>query len=252
MFKNAIARKPGPNFASGLTSMYSGNPNYELLLDQHQAYLEALRSLGLHIDLLDVLLDFPDAYFVEDVAVVAADIAIISRPGAPSREGETKYIESALEKYCTLAHIQSPGTLDGGDVMIVSDHCYIGISERTNRDGAAQLGEIVTNLGMGWTPVPISGGLHLKSDVNYIGRNTLLLSEAMARMEIFSQFDHIIVDERELHAANSLLVNGILLTPRGFPQTKAQLLAKGFDIIELDTSEVQKMDGGLSCMSLRF
>ena len=252
MFKNAIARNPGLNFANGLTTATSGIPSYELILKQHQAYLDTMRSLGLHIDLLDALPDFPDAYFVEDVAIVTAEIAVISRPGAASREGEIAHIVSALDKYRPLAWIQAPGTLDGGDVMITEDHCFIGLSERTNREGAAQLGAIMTKHGFSWTAVPLSGGLHLKSDVNYIGQKTLLLSKEMAEKDIFSQFNQIVVDARESHAANSLLVNGRLITPKGFPRTKAKLLAKGFDIIELNTSEVQKMDGGLSCMSLRF
>jgi dimethylargininase len=252
MFKNAITRKPGPNFANGLTSINLGEPSFELILQQHNAYLRTLRSLGLQVDLLEALPEYPDAYFVEDVAVVTHDIAVITLPGAPSREGETETIASALAKYRDLAWIRPPGTLDGGDVMMVGNHCYIGISERTNRAGAAQLGEILEKYGMTWTPVPLAGGLHLKSDVNFIGRNTLLLSKAMVELEVFSQYDRIVVEEEEAQAANSLLVNGRLLTPKGFPRTKTLLLERGFDIIELDTSEVQKMDGGLSCMSLRF
>jgi dimethylargininase len=100
--------------------------------------------------------------------------------------------------------------------------------------------------------VPLAGGLHLKSDVNYIGRNTLLLNEEMASLEIFDPYKKIVVDKEEAHAVNSLLVNGRLLTPKGFPRTNAQLRSNGFNLIELDTSEIQKMDGGLSCMSLRF
>jgi dimethylargininase len=141
MFKYAITRKPGPNFASGLTSALLGKPSYELILQQHEVYLHTLRSLELHVIVLDVLADYPDAYFVEDVAVVTKNRAVITRPGAPSRAGETAHISSALAEYRELAWIQPPGTLDGGDVMMVKNHCYIGISRRTNREGAEQLGE---------------------------------------------------------------------------------------------------------------
>ncbi len=252
MFKYAVTRKPGPNFADGLTTVDFGQPSYELIRHQHQVYLRILQSLGLQIDLLDTLSDHPDAYFVEDVAVVTKDIAVITLPGAPSRVGETEFIAPTLAKYRSLEWIQAPGTLEGGDVMMVEEHCYIGISERTNNEGAKQLGELLGKYGFQWTPVTLTGGLHLKSDVNYIGKNTLLLSTAMTGLDVFSQYEQIVVDDEERHAANTLLVNGRLLTPRGFPRTKAKLLEKGFDIIELDTSEVRKMDGGLSCMSLRF
>lgn len=252
MFEYAITRKPGPNFADGLTSATLGKPDYGLLLQQHKAYLRTLRSLGLKVIGLEALPDFPDAYFVEDVAIVTEHIAVITRPGAPSRAGETAHISSTLAEYRDLAWIQSPGTLDGGDVMMVENHCYIGISQRTNKEGAEQLGKILEKDGFLWTPVPLAGGLHLKSDVNYIGRNTLLLSQDMAGLEIFDQYEKIVVDKEEAQAANSLLVNGRLLTPKGFPRTSAKLRIKGFDLIELETSEIQKMDGGLSCMSLRF
>ncbi len=252
MFKYAIARKPGPNFANGLSTVDSDEPSYDLMLRQHEAYLSTLESLGLHVELLEALPEYPDAYFVEDVAIVTQDIAVITRPGAPSRAGETAYIEPPLANYRDLAWIRQPGTLDGGDVMMVEDHCYIGISERTNVVGASQLGAILENHGIKWTPVPLAEGLHLKSDVNYLGRNTLLLSKAMSKLEVFSQYDQVIVDKEEALAANTLLVNGRLLTPKGFPQTKARLQSQGFDIIELETSEAGKMDGGLSCMSLRF
>lgn len=252
MFTNAIARKPGPDFASGLTTAEFGEPNYELLQKQHKAYLNALQELGLQIDLLEPLSGYPDAYFVEDVAVVIDEIAVVTRPGAQSRAGETEYIVSTLEKYRPLTYIQPPGTLDGGDVMMAGRRCFVGISARTNIEGAAQLGHILHRHGFEWMPVSVKKGLHLKSDVNYIGQNTLLLSGDMAKLDIFDSFEQIIVSTREAHAANSVLVNDRLITPLGYPQTKSQLLDRGFKVLEMDTSEVRKMDGGLSCLSLRF
>jgi dimethylargininase len=252
MFDYAIARKPGPDFAHGLTNAGLGKPDFTRICQQHLAYVDALQSLGLEITVLEALPGYPDAYFVEDVAVVSAEVATITLPGAEARKGETEHIVAALAKYRPITRIQPPGTLDGGDVMIVEKHCYIGLSARTNEEGAAQLGFILQDYGYEWTAVPLAGGLHLKSDVNYIGRNTLLLTEPMFNMQIFARYAKILVDKEEEYAANTLLVNGRLLTPQGYPRTRAKLLEAGFELLELETSELQKMDGGLSCMSLRF
>jgi len=252
MFKNAITRKPGKNFALGLTTSDLGAPDYDLIMEQHRAYVTALRSLGLEVDILQSLPDFPDAYFVEDVAVVTPEIAVITNPGALERAGEAQHIEAVLSRYRPLTRIQTPGTLDGGDVMQVGKQFFIGVSDRTNAEGAKQLGQILGQYGYQWTLVPVSGGLHLKSDISYIGRNSLLISKTLAKSYVFANYDRIIVNEDETYAANSLLVNEQIIMPKGFPRTKRKLEEAGFDIIELETSEMQKMDGGLSCMSLRF
>jgi len=252
MFHYAITRKPGPNFAEGLTTASLGDPDYDLLLQQHQAYVTALKSLDLTVIELGVLRNFQDAYFVEDVAVITPEVAVISRPGATARRGEENFIAGSLRSHRALTRIENPGTLDGGDVMIVGKHVYIGISARTNALGANQLGRKLRDFGYSWTAVPVEGGLHLKSDVNYIGRGTVLISAALAQLKIFDNFEKIIVDDEEIYAANSLLVNGKLLHPAGFPRTKEKLLNAGFELMEMNTSEIQKMDGGLSCMSLRF
>ena len=252
MFSYAICRLPGPDFADGLTTSGLGKPDYKRICQQHLAYVNALRSLGLEVTVLQPLPGYPDAYFVEDVAVVTADVGVITAPGAEARKGEAEHIVAALANYRPIARIETPGTLDGGDVMMVEKHCYIGLSERTNWEGAAQLGQILQGFGYEWTAVSLAGGLHLKSDVNYIGRNTLLLTEPMFDLQVFTGYDKIMVDEEEAYAANTLLVNGRLLTPQGFPRTKAKLVAAGYEIRELACSELQKMDGGLSCMSLRF
>jgi dimethylargininase len=157
-----------------------------------------------------------------------------------------------LTKYREIAHIQSPGTVDGGDVLMVGKHFFIGISERTNPLGAAQLGEILEQFGNTWMSVPVGAGLHLKSSVNWVGANTLLIGEGFAGQPEFDGYEQIVVDPSEEYACNTLWVNGNLLTPKGFPKTLEQLSILGLPIIEMDTSEIQKMDGGLTCMSLRF
>lgn len=252
IFTSAIARKPGTNFAQGITTNSNASPDFDRVMYQHKTYIDTLTKLSLQTIVLEPLEAYPDAYFVEDVAVVTRNRAIISRPGAAARRGETEFITSTLNKFRQLAHIKAPGTLDGGDVLLIENHCFIGISQRTNSAGAQQLGTILEEEGIKWTPIEVDGGLHLKSDVNYIGRSTLLLTERLANLNEFNQFNKIIVDEDESYAANSLYINGRVLTPKGFPNTLKKLTHEGFDPIPLDTSEIQKMDGGLTCMSLRL
>jgi len=252
MFTQAIARKPAKNFAQGLTTSDLGPPDFDRMRQQHRAYVATLESLGLAVRVLDALPDYPDAYFVEDVAIVTPEIGALTLPGAAARKGEVAHIESALAAHRPLARIEAPGTLDGGDVMQVARDFYVGLSERTNEAGAAQLGRILGTYGYTVTAVPLADGLHLKSSVNYLGQNTLLLTQSFAEMEVFSRYGQIVVDDDEAYAANTLWVRGRLLTPAGFPRTQAKLLAAGFDVVELDISEARKMDGGLSCMSLRF
>jgi len=252
MFKHAIVRKPGENFAEGLTTSDLGTPDYKMMMDQHNAYVITLQSLGLEVHILQPLAQYPDAYFVEDVAVVTPEIAVITNPGARERAGEVRHIEPILSSFRSIASIESPGTLDGGDVMQAGDHFYIGVSERTNEEGAKQLGQILNRYGYQWETVSVSGGLHLKSAVSYVGRNTLLISESLANLRPFANFEKILVDADETYAANSLLVNERIIMPDGFPRTREKLRTVGFNIIELETSEMRKMDGGLSCMSLRF
>jgi len=253
MFTHAIARKPGPNFAQGLTSAVNKEPpQYENLVNQHEEYIAALKSIGLEVILLDALPDHPDAYFVEDTAVVAADVAVITNPGADARKGEEKSIAPVLAKYRKTEVIRPPGTVDGGDVLQVGKHFFIGISERTNHEGASQLGHILKGYGYTYTAVDVGEGLHFKSSVNYVGKNTLLVTDDFAGKDPFKRYDTIIIDREESYAANTLFINDHLLIPRGYPGTRKKLEVLGFKIVELGTSEVRKMDGGLTCMSIRF
>jgi dimethylargininase len=253
MFTQAIARKPAKNFAQGLTSTVSAKPpRYELLLKQHETYLEALKACGLNVTILDPLPDYPDAYFVEDTAVVTADVAVITHPGAETRRGEEESMVPVLAGFRKIERILAPGTVDGGDVLQVDNHFFIGLSERTNKEGAGQLGRILESCGKTWATVEVGAGLHFKSSVNYVGKNTLLVTPDFAEREQLSGYDKIVVGKAEAYAANTLLVNEHLLTPTGFPCTRQKLEALGFEIIELETSEVRKMDGGLTCMSIRF
>ncbi|MCB9419108.1 MAG: amidinotransferase [Ardenticatenaceae bacterium] len=251
-FTHAITRKPGLDFAEGITTAKLGTPDYELMMLQHAAYINALRALGLMTIELDTLPGHPDAYFVEDVAVVTPEVAVITRPGAPSRQGEEATMALVLSQHRPVAPIKSPGTLDGGDVLMVGSRCFVGLSERTNAAGAGQLARILGDHGYNCTAVPVAAGLHFKSSVNWVGGKTLLVTADFAGQPELADYEQIVVPEGEEAAANVLLVNGRLLIPQGYPQTRKKLIDWGADIIELNMSEAAKMDGGLTCMSLRF
>jgi dimethylargininase len=252
MFTQAILRTPGPDFADGITTADLGRPDYDRMLAQHAAYRQTLESLGLRTEVLPPLPGFPDAYFVEDVAVVVPEVAVITRPGAVARRGEAPHIEAALAKHRPLAHITEPGTLDGGDILIVERTVFIGLSDRTNAEGARQLAAILAPHGYTSRTVPVAEGLHFKSSVTHVGGTDLLVSTAFAGRPEFEGFTCHVMDEDETYACNTLLVNGTLITPKGFPKTLAHLKSLGRPVVELDMSEGRKMDGGLTCMSLRF
>jgi len=252
MFTHAILRKPGPDFAQGLTTSDLGRPDFEAMLAQHGAYLAVLQELGLATEVLDALPGHPDAYFVEDVAVVTPDVAVITRPGAPARRGEEESMVPVLARHRPVVRIEAPGTLDGGDVLMVGRHFFIGVSQRTNPEGARALGAILERHGCTWTPVPVAAGLHLKSSVNWVGGDTLLLSPAFRDRSEFSGYHKLVVDPAEEYAGNTLWLNGHLIVPTGFPRTLDLLQGLGLPVHPIDTSEARKMDGGLTCMSIRF
>lgn len=252
----AIVRDPGRNFSGGETSVDLGKPDYELALRQHIAYRDALASCGLLVIRLPPDERHPDSTFVEDTAIVTERGAIITRPGARSRLGEIDAIEPALrEYYSDLKRITEPGTLDGGDVCEAGDHFFIGISRRTNEAGAAQLAQILRAIGYSSSLIDIrSVGniLHLKSGMAFIGGNRLVVIEALSREKGFSTYELVHVNSFEEYAANCLFINGRILIAAGFRGLRRQLEDLKYPTIALEMSEFQKMDGGLSCLSLRF
>jgi dimethylargininase len=256
LFKNAIVRTPGHNFAGGLTTVDLGQPQFKKVLQQHSLYCEALQHCGLQITTLDADLRFPDSTFVEDTAVLTSKSAILTNPGAPSREGEVATITPALSKFfSSMPKIEAPGTLDGGDICEAENHFFIGLSHRTNEEGARQLAAFLAKEGYTSSCIDVRAMttiLHLKSGISYIGDNTLVVMEEMAALDEFSSYNRIRVPVEETYAANCIRVNDRVLFAAGFPRTAEQLRANGFDPLLLDMSEFQKMDGGLSCLSLRF
>jgi dimethylargininase len=253
MFKNAIVRKPCPEMVHGLTTAGLGEPDYVLALKQHAGYVGALEMCGLRVTLLEGDGRYPDSTFVEDVAVCTPHCAVITNPGAPSRNGEKEEMRELLRTYYgRLEEVQPPGTLDGGDVMLAGTHAYIGISSRTNNEGAAQLIDILRKYDMTGSTIPLRDMLHLKTGVACLEQGTLLVSGEFAEHPEFRKFNRIVVDEREGYAANSLWLNGTVLVPQGHPGTKRKIEEAGYPVIEVDLSEYRKLDGGLSCLSLRF
>jgi len=256
MFTRAITRTPGENFAQGLTTKDIGKPEYQKALAQHNKYWEALQSCGLDVLLLEAAIEFPDSTFVEDTAVLIRECAILTRPGAASRAGEIARMKPVLEEYYTnFESITEPGTLDGGDICEAGKHFFIGISERTNEAGARQFAEIVGRYGYSSDLIDIrdmSDILHLKSGIAYLNDGDLVIINSLAKHTAFKDFNHIRVLSQENYAANCVLVNGTVLIPAGFESLADAIVKAGYSILSLEMSEFEKMDGGLSCLSLRF
>ena len=256
MFKNVIVRKPAKSLVDGITSNPQlGRPDYELALKQHESYIEALKQCGVEVTVLEPMEQYPDSCFVEDAAVITRKCAIITNPGAASRNGEAREIIPAVRKFFKddeIEYIKAPGTLEGGDVMMVGDHFYVGRSARTNEEGIRQFIEILARHGLTGSEVPLEHVLHLKTGVNYIENNNMLVSGEFVDKPDFAKFNKIVIPEEESYAANCIWVNGKVIVPTGYPTVERLVREAGYEVILTDTSEYRKLDGGLSCLSLRF
>jgi dimethylargininase len=267
MLTRAIVRPPGTNYADGLTRVDLGVPHYERALRQHAAYCEALEQCGLELTRLEADERFPDSTFIEDTAVVIQTVkggsasskppvAILTRPGAFSRAGEVASIQAALSQFCPKFHsIVEPGTLDGGDICEAGTHFFIGVSERTNESGAQQLADLLAEQGFTSSIVDIRDTkniLHLKSGLANLGDHRLVVIDALSKRREFRGYDLVLVNADEEYAANSVRVNDYVLVAAGFPEFGRTLQNLGCKTIALEMTEFQKMDGGLSCLSLRF
>ena len=256
MFTKAIVRPPAANFADGLTTANLGQPNFAQALEQHTRYCAALEQCGLALTRLAPDPAYPDSTFVEDTAVLTPHSAILSRPGAPSRAGEVAAIADTVRQFYPRVHtITAPGTLDGGDICEAGTHFFLGVSERTNEAGAHQLAGFLAEAVYTASLVDIhgiAGILHLKSGIAYLGDNRLVLIDALAGHPAFQGYEIVRVDPEENYAANCVRVNDHVLMATGYPRLEARIRALGYAVLALDMSEYQKMDGGLSCLSLRF
>ena len=253
MFGNVIVKTPGKSYLNGLTTSDLGKPVFETLLEQHKKYVEALEKCGVTVTHLPASEEFPDSTFVEDAAVLTSDFAVITNPGADSRNGEIKEIEATLKGFYKKFHyIKSPGTLDGGDILQAEDHFYIGISERTNAEGARQLKEILEQEGYEATIITLKEFFHLKTGIAYLGDNRMVVAGEFVDHPAFDSYEKIVIGKEDEYSANCIRVNDYVIIPSGYEKTKRKFNEVGYETIELEMSEVQKHDGGLSCLSLRF
>ncbi len=253
MFTNAIVRKPGKSLINGLSSADLGKPDFSVALKQHAIYIEALRACGLDVLVLDADEAYPDSTFVEDTALLTSECAIIMRPGALSRRGEVDSMQAVIQKYYpSVKRVTAPGTVEAGDIMMVENDFYIGLSERTNRDGAQQVVDFLSKVGYRGQIVPVGDMLHFKSGIAFLEDNTFVAVSQGIDLSPFQGNKIIFVDTDESYAANCLWVNGTVLVAKGFPNTLERIQAAGYPTIELEMSEFRKLDGGLSCLSLRF
>ena len=256
MTAHALVRPPSASFASGLTNAGLGAPDLARASAQHAAYASALEEAGVAVEHLPADDRFPDSTFVEDVAILTGRVAILTRPGAPSRRGEVEAIREALSRRVTLlGTIEPPGCVDGGDVCEAGARVLVGLSDRTDEEGASQLASLLALAGRRVTLIDlrrIPGLLHLKTGISYLGDGRLLAWTGLAEREELRGFDVVRVPPHESYAANAIRVNDRVFLAEGFPETAAAVAKVGLPVVTVAMSEFQKMDGGLSCLSLRW
>jgi dimethylargininase len=223
-----------------------------LAIAQHRAYRQALESLGCRVLALSAQEAMPDAVFVEDVALVFDEVAVMTRPGAESRRAEGASVADVLAGYRPLRAIEAPGTLDGGDVLRVGRDVYVGQSARSNAAAIEQLRGFLDGYGYTVRVVPTRGCLHLKSAVTLVADDTLLVQPAWVDPVVFAGYKLIEVDPAEEHAANALRIGASVIHPACFPRTRQRLEAAGIAVTAVDVSELQKAEGATTCCSLVF
>jgi dimethylargininase len=217
---------------------------------QHAAYRSALTAAGCAIEPLPPAPDHPDGVFVEDTAVVLDELAVITRPGAPSRRDETVSVADALRRYRPIERIAQPATLDGGDVLVSGRTLFVGLTARTSSLGVAELARITVSAGYTVRTAPVTGCLHLKSAVTEVGDRTLLINPEWVDPSLFEDYRLIPIDPCEPFGANALRIGGAILYPREFPRTAKRLRDEGFDVRDVEASELAKAEGGVTCCSL--
>jgi dimethylargininase len=252
-FDNAVVRTPGRSVVRGILKNSSVVPEFDRVVAEHAAYVEALRLAGLNVEILPPLEAFPDSVFVEDPALVFTNGAVLLRPGAPTRLGESDEMRPVLQRlFKTVLELSGQQYADGGDVLTVSNGIFIGLSRRTNRQGAEALSDLLADLGLAAriidTPV---GSLHLKSAVSVLDEDTVLTSAPIEKSGIFHDYKQIISPDEE-PSAHALRINDIVFVPVHFPRTADLLSNHGYAVTPLQVTEIRKLDAGLPCMSLRW
>ena len=253
-FTHAIVRQPAKSIVKGLRAVDIGSPDYDQMICDHNDYVEALVSAGVKVISLTALDKFPDGQFVEDTALCLPEAVILMRPGAPSRLGEVCEIEPQLrDLFKAVYEIEKPGHIEGGDILVTGKEILVGRSARTNENGVSQLSEIVTPLGYVmrevFTPPEI---LHFKTDCSLLGPDEILSTKRLQSSGCFDGYSVINVADGEEAAANAIRVNDYVIMPAGFPRTKAILEEHGYKVKVINNTECAKLDGGMSCLSLRL
>jgi dimethylargininase len=249
----AITRDVSPSLAACELSFVPRVPiDVERAVAQHEAYRRALEAHGARVVALPAEASMPDAVFVEDVAIVLDEVAVMTRPGAESRRGEGASVAPVLGAFRPLLAIEAPGTLDGGDVLRLGRTLYVGESARSNPTGIAQLRALLAPYGYTVQGVATHGCLHLKSAVTQVADDTLLVQPAWVDAAVFAGHRILEVDPSEEHAANALRLGPGVIHPAAFPRTQERLLASGIAVTSVDLSELQKAEGATTCCSLVF
>ena len=253
-FTHALCRTPAASAVNGIRAGGGPDPDFAVLLAEHQAYVRALRELGLTVDVLPALADFPDALFTEDVALTFPEGAILLRPGAGTRAGEVEHVREALgARHATLLEMTGPGHVEGGDVLRLADRIVIGLSNRTDREGATELAGLLERLGYcAGIAVTPAGVLHFKTGCSLIDEKTVLAVPAMRGCPEFAGLDVVLTPPGEEGAANILRIRDTVLIGEGWLATQALLAARGIAFRPMATDHVARIDAGLSCMSLRW
>ncbi|MBY6136205.1 hypothetical protein KUV61_10245 [Nocardioides marinus] len=253
-FTRAITRRPASSIADGLRAEDMGNPDLEGMLAAHAAYVSALRSTGAEVIELPPLEAFPDAQFVEDTALCLPQGAILMRPGAPSRLGEVAEMTPTLRAcYDDVREITGPGHIEGGDILVTGREILVGRSDRTDAAGVAELAEIVAEWGHSLREVFTPPGvLHFKTDCSLMDAETILATKRLDASGCFEGYRVLHVAEGEEAAANAIRFNNLVLMAAGFPRTAEMLDKAGYEIVEIDNTDCALLDGGMSCLSLRF
>lgn len=221
--------------------------DYVMAACEEREYRRTLASLGLEVIRLPGDPAYPDCVFIEDTAVVLPELAVMTRPGAASRRGETRVVADELAKYRPLVHIEAPATLDGGDVLVLDDRLYVGLSARTNE---AAIGQLRFHTRREVVPVPVAGALHLKTAVTRVSRDALLIHREWIDASLFDGWTLIDVDPSEPFGANALLIDDVVVYPEAFAKTRAKLEARGIDVRTVPATELAKAEGGVTCCSL--
>jgi len=253
-FTDALCRLPSTSIIDGLRAVDTGTPDLDIFAKDHADYVAALRSTGADVRVLPANATYPDSVFIEDAALLFQEGAIVTRPGAPSRLGEAADLAPVLEDYYSdIRWIKGPGFLEGGDVLVCESEILVGQSARTDAAGIAELQELVADWGYKVREVQTPPGvLHFKTDCSLMDEETVLATERLSASGCFDGYRVLHTAPGEEAAANAFRFNDIVLMPAGFPGTAEVLAKAGLDVRPIGNTEAAKLDGGMSCLSLRF